>query len=178
MKQRVDLVRVDYFADLQPLDQFLHLEALEFSLCPGDSFRRLGFPGEAMGLVIELRDQRVSLGASGRGHGGRARDEKCAQRGSGEQRKEPACHTVSPFDRGGSLSGNAHLSVSICSFDASGMVRFLVAGGYAVGALLAGIVADLLGIGAVIHVAATLTLGSGLMVAAVMRETRTPTLHA
>ncbi|MGE0681323.1 MAG: MFS transporter [Candidatus Binatia bacterium] len=44
--------------------------------------------------------------------------------------------------------------------------------GYAVGALLSGVVADMLGMRAAIHVVAALTLGSGLVVAAVMRETR------
>lgn len=44
--------------------------------------------------------------------------------------------------------------------------------GYAIGALLSGIVADLLGMRAAIHLVATLTLGSGMLVALVMRETR------
>jgi MFS family permease len=43
--------------------------------------------------------------------------------------------------------------------------------GYAVGALLAGLVADWLGMAAAIHVVATLTLLSGLVVLARMRET-------
>lgn len=43
--------------------------------------------------------------------------------------------------------------------------------GYAVGALLAGLVADALGMAAAIHVVAALTLASGLVVAAVMEET-------
>jgi MFS family permease len=44
--------------------------------------------------------------------------------------------------------------------------------GYAIGALLAGIVADLLGMAAAIHVVATLTLLSGVVVALRMAETR------
>jgi MFS family permease len=44
--------------------------------------------------------------------------------------------------------------------------------GYAVGALLSGILADLLGMGAAIHVVAALTFSSGVVVAVVMRETR------
>jgi hypothetical protein len=44
--------------------------------------------------------------------------------------------------------------------------------GYAIAALLSGVVADLLGLGAAIHVVAALTLSSGLLVAAVTRETR------
>ncbi len=43
--------------------------------------------------------------------------------------------------------------------------------GYAIGALLAGIIADLLGMAAAIHVVAALTLLSGLMVAVRMYET-------
>jgi MFS family permease len=53
-----------------------------------------------------------------------------------------------------------------------GVYRLWRDAGYAVGALLSGVVADLLGMGAAIHVVAALTLGSGLLVAAVMRETR------
>lgn len=44
--------------------------------------------------------------------------------------------------------------------------------GYVAGALLSGVVADLLGMSAATHVVAALTLGSGLVVAAMMRETR------
>ncbi len=43
--------------------------------------------------------------------------------------------------------------------------------GYAVGALVAGLVADFLGMGAAIHVVAALTLASGVVVALRMRET-------
>jgi predicted MFS family arabinose efflux permease len=43
--------------------------------------------------------------------------------------------------------------------------------GYAIGALLSGIVADLLGMRAAIHPGAALTLSSGLVVAVVMHET-------
>jgi predicted MFS family arabinose efflux permease len=43
--------------------------------------------------------------------------------------------------------------------------------GYAVGALLAGLVADWLGMAAAIHVVATLTLLSGIVVLMRMRET-------
>ena len=43
--------------------------------------------------------------------------------------------------------------------------------GYAVGALLAGLVADWLGMAAAIHVVAALTLLSGLVVLVRMRET-------
>jgi MFS family permease len=43
--------------------------------------------------------------------------------------------------------------------------------GYAVGALLAGLVADWLGMAAAIHVVAALTLLSGLVILARMRET-------
>jgi hypothetical protein len=42
--------------------------------------------------------------------------------------------------------------------------------GYAVGALLAGVVADLVGFGASIHVVAALTLLSGVVVAGAMRQ--------
>ncbi len=48
--------------------------------------------------------------------------------------------------------------------------------GYAVGALLAGLVADWLGMAAAIHVVAALTLLSGLVVAVRMRETLPPRL--
>ena len=46
--------------------------------------------------------------------------------------------------------------------------------GYAIGALLAGIIADLLGMAAAIHAVALLTLLSGLQVALMMDETLSP----
>ena len=49
-----------------------------------------------------------------------------------------------------------------------GVYRFWRDLGYAVGALLSGLVADLVGLGAAIHLVAALTLLSGLIVAAVM----------
>jgi MFS family permease len=54
-----------------------------------------------------------------------------------------------------------------------GVYRLWRDAGYAVGALLSGVVADLLGMRAAIHLVAAITLSSGLVVAAVMRETRT-----
>lgn len=51
-----------------------------------------------------------------------------------------------------------------------GVYRFWRDLGYAVGALLAGIVADLLGFATAIHLVAALTLGSGLVVARAMRS--------
>lgn len=54
-----------------------------------------------------------------------------------------------------------------------GVYRLWRDSGYAVGALLSGVVADLLGMKAAIHLVAMLTLASGLVVAAGMRETRT-----
>jgi MFS family permease len=51
-----------------------------------------------------------------------------------------------------------------------GVYRFWRDLGYAVGALLAGIVADLLGFATAIHVVAALTLGSGLVAAGAMRS--------
>jgi len=53
-----------------------------------------------------------------------------------------------------------------------GVYRFWRDLGYAAGALLSGVIADLAGIAAAIHVVAALTLLSGLVVAAVMREAR------
>jgi MFS family permease len=53
-----------------------------------------------------------------------------------------------------------------------GVYRFWRDLGYAVGALLSGAVADLVGLGAAIHFVATLTCVSGLVVAAVMRKPR------
>ena len=52
---------------------------------------------------------------------------------------------------------------------ALGVYRFWRDLGYAVGALLAGLVADLVGLGAAIHVGAALTLASGLVAARTMR---------
>jgi MFS family permease len=49
--------------------------------------------------------------------------------------------------------------------------------GYAVGALIAGIAADLLGMQAAIGLIAALTFASGLVVAVRMRETRRPVLE-
>jgi len=53
-----------------------------------------------------------------------------------------------------------------------GVYRFWRDLGYAVGALLSGLVADLVGLGAAIHVVAALTLGSGLVVARLMAAPR------
>jgi MFS family permease len=59
-----------------------------------------------------------------------------------------------------------------------GVYRFWRDLGYAVGALLAGIVADLLGFAASIHVVAALTLLSGIVVTGVMRQpAAAPTTH-
>ena len=59
-----------------------------------------------------------------------------------------------------------------------GVYRFWRDLGYAVGALLSGIVADLLGMATAIHVVAALTLASGLFVAVFMPETLSKTLTA
>ena len=53
-----------------------------------------------------------------------------------------------------------------------GVYRFWRDLGYAVGALLSGLVADLFGLAAAIHLVAVLTLASGLVVAAVMDKQR------
>jgi MFS family permease len=53
-----------------------------------------------------------------------------------------------------------------------GVYRFWRDLGYAVGALLSGAVADLVGLGAAIHLVAALTLVSGLVVAGAMRKPR------
>lgn len=50
--------------------------------------------------------------------------------------------------------------------------------GYAVGALLAGVIADLLGMAAAIHVVAAITFLSGLLVALRMYETHPPARRA
>ena len=52
-----------------------------------------------------------------------------------------------------------------------GVYRFWRDLGYAVGALLSGLVADWVGLAAAIHVVATLTLISGVVVLVRMRET-------
>jgi predicted MFS family arabinose efflux permease len=57
-----------------------------------------------------------------------------------------------------------------------GVYRFWRDIGYAVGALLSGIVADWLGMATAIHVVAALTLASGLFVAVFMPETLSKTL--
>ena len=44
--------------------------------------------------------------------------------------------------------------------------------GYAIGALLSGVIADALSVGAAIHVVAAITLASGLVTLAMMRESR------
>lgn len=62
----------------------------------------------------------------------------------------------------------AHPSSRVTSYGVYRLWRDL---GYAVGALLAGLVADWLGMAAAIHVVATLTLLSGLVVLVRMRET-------
>lgn len=53
-----------------------------------------------------------------------------------------------------------------------GVYRFWRDLGYAVGALLAGVIADLIGIGWAIGVVGGLTLLSGIVTAVVMREIR------
>ena len=58
-----------------------------------------------------------------------------------------------------------------------GVYRFWRDLGYAVGALLSGIVADLVGLEAAIHLVAALTLASGLVVARVMGTTSAPVLR-
>lgn len=56
-----------------------------------------------------------------------------------------------------------------------GVYRFWRDLGYAVGALLAGIIADLVGMAMAIHVIAALTLLSGIVVAVRMYETHPTT---
>ncbi len=53
-----------------------------------------------------------------------------------------------------------------------GVYRFWRDLGYAVGALLSGAVADLLGVAVAIHLVAALTFVSGLVVARIMRKSR------
>jgi MFS family permease len=56
-----------------------------------------------------------------------------------------------------------------------GVYRFWRDLGYAIGALLSGVVADLVGLAAAIHLVAALTLASGLVVVWAMRKpSRTP----
>jgi MFS family permease len=59
-----------------------------------------------------------------------------------------------------------------------GVYRFWRDLGYAIGALLSGLVADFVGLGAAIHLVAALTLGSGLVVAWAMRQQRPATIAA
>src|SRR5437870_9249452 len=53
-----------------------------------------------------------------------------------------------------------------------GVYRFWRDLGYAIGALLSGVIADALSVGAAIHVVAAITLASGLVTLAMMRESR------
>jgi MFS family permease len=55
-----------------------------------------------------------------------------------------------------------------------GVYRFWRDLGYAVGALLSGLVADLVGLDAAIHLVAVLTLASGLVVARLMGTASAP----
>jgi MFS family permease len=59
-----------------------------------------------------------------------------------------------------------------------GVYRFWRDLGYAIGALLSGLVADFVGLGAAIHLVAALTLISGLVVAWVMRQPRAAPIPA
>jgi MFS family permease len=68
-----------------------------------------------------------------------------------------------------SITDHAHPTWRATSL---GVYRFWRDLGYAVGALLAGVVADTLGFAAAIHLVAALTLGSGLVVAGAMSERR------
>ena len=64
------------------------------------------------------------------------------------------------------ITDHAHPSWRASSL---GVYRFWRDLGYAIGALLSGVVADLIGLGAAIHLVAVLTLLSGLVVARTMR---------
>jgi predicted MFS family arabinose efflux permease len=64
------------------------------------------------------------------------------------------------------ITDHAHPSWRASSL---GVYRFWRDLGYAIGALLSGVVADLVGLGAAIHLVAALTLLSGLVVARTMR---------
>jgi MFS family permease len=59
-----------------------------------------------------------------------------------------------------------------------GVYRFWRDLGYAVGALLSGVVADVVGLGAAIHLVALLTLLSGLLVIRVMARPATVVMPA
>jgi MFS family permease len=67
------------------------------------------------------------------------------------------------------VTDHAHPTWRATSLDVSRFWRDL---GYAVGALLSGAVADLVGLGVAIHLVAALTFVSGLVVAGVMRKPR------
>src|SRR5262245_54690955 len=67
LEQLVDLVRIHRFAGFQSLNELLDAEALEFPLGSGNSFGRLGFPLESLGLLLQLRD---NFGLVGRWGGG------------------------------------------------------------------------------------------------------------
>ena len=70
------------------------------------------------------------------------------------------------------IADNAHPAWRASSL---GVYRFWRDLGYAVGALLSGLIADLVGLGAAIHLVAALTLFSGVAVAWMMRR---PVSHA
>jgi MFS family permease len=65
------------------------------------------------------------------------------------------------------IADHAHPSWRASSL---GVYRFWRDLGYAIGALLSGLIADIVGLGAAIHVVATLTLLSGGVVAVAMRK--------
>jgi MFS family permease len=67
------------------------------------------------------------------------------------------------------IADHAHPSWRASSL---GVYRFWRDLGYAIGAVLSGVVADAFSLGAAIHVVAAITLGSGLVSLAIMRDVR------
>lgn len=104
-----------------------------------------GGRGIEAGRIVE---DDTLLGADGSRH-------KSAQRSEGTRLEESA-----------SRDSTVHLNSAPWRASALGVYRFWRDLGYAVGALLSGVIADLLGMVAAIHVVAALTLASGIWVAA------------
>jgi hypothetical protein len=44
LEELIDLLGINRFSGLEPLNEFLDPESLELPLCPGDTLRRLGLP--------------------------------------------------------------------------------------------------------------------------------------
>jgi len=65
-EELIDFLGVNCFSSLEPVDECLDLETLEFPLGPGGTLRRLGIPVKPVRLLLQLRDHLLFPGAGSR----------------------------------------------------------------------------------------------------------------